>query len=275
MEILSINADQKLISIASSIGRDPQSWAGWFCLEFLLYDVDDDIYQECMLWTKSVVESYLQDTEGRVYCCSDRTIHVIAKTSSCKILHHTARHICDLIQGESGIDIPYTVYDLVENGFSYAQNVLSHADNVLELPKPLIAESERSNIPEQNEHLLSSLAHNTRVLLVEDDPVTRWMVRNALKYECEFVTAPTAIIRPLAFIVPMNRMLYFLDINLPDGDGYGVLEWILRNDPGAQVIMFSSNDNLDNIQGALEEGACGFIAKPFLKEQLMRYVQKH
>ncbi|MCB1563319.1 MAG: response regulator [Alphaproteobacteria bacterium] len=274
MEILSINADQKLISIASSIGRDPQSWAGWFCLEFLLYDVDDDIYQECMLWTKSVVESYLQDTEGRVYCCSDRTIHVIAKISSCKILHHTARHICDLIQGESGIEIPYTVYDLVENGFSYAQNVLSQVDNVLELPKPLVAELERSNIPEQSEHLLSSLAHNTRVLLVEDDPVTRWMVRNALKYECEFVTAPTAN-KAFSLYSSYQPDVVFLDINLPDGNGYTVLEWILRNDPGAQVIMFSSNDNLDNIQGALEEGACGFIAKPFLKEQLMRYVQKH
>lgn len=273
MEILSINADQKLASIASSIGRAPKSWSGWFCLELLLQDMDDDIYQECALWTKSVIESSLRDTDGCVYCCSNQTIHVIAKTFSYQILYHTGQCIRDLIKAESGVEISYALYALAEEGFAYAQNVLSQLDNILEVSKPFFAEPERSNIPEQSEHLLFSLAHNTRVLLVEDDPVTRWMVRNALKHECEFVTASTAS-KAFSLYGVYQPDVVFLDINLPDGNGHSVLEWILHSDRGAQVIMFSSHDSLDNIHSALEEGACGFIAKPFLKEQLLQYVRK-
>jgi DNA-binding response OmpR family regulator len=39
--------------------------------------------------------------------------------------------------------------------------------------------------------------------------------------------------------------------------------------------MFSSNDHLDNIANSLEDGATGFIPKPFLKEQLLHYIQAY
>jgi len=65
----------------------------------------------------------------------------------------------------------------------------------------------------------------------------------------------------------------FLDINLPDKNGYEVLQWIMRNDPGANVVMFSSNDHMDNITDALDAGASGFIGKPFIKKQLLDYIQ--
>ena len=111
-----------------------------------------------------------------------------------------------------------------------------------------------------------------RVLLIEDDPVTRWIVRKSLRHACRFATAPTAS-QAYAMFQSFQPDIVFLDINLPDQSGRAVLEWILRNDPGVRVIMFSSNDNLDNIAQTLEKGASGFIAKPFLKEELLHYVR--
>lgn len=102
---------------------------------------------------------------------------------------------------------------------------------------------------------------------MEDDAVTRWMVRNALKNECEFITAPSAN-KAFAMFSSFTPDVVFLDINLPDNSGYAVLEWILKNDPGACVVMFSSNGQLDNIVQAMEKGASGFISKPFLREHL-------
>ncbi len=272
MEILSINADQKLVSVASSIGRNPQSWDGWFCLQIKVGEVDDNLYQECLLWTKSIVGSYLKEVEGCVYFCGNKNIHILGKTIASKILHQAGHQICELIYNENETSAYYTIYDLVENGFLYAQNVLEQANNTSSLPASFHEDLETmflSEPPPQGQSLGA-----VKVLLVEDDPVTRWMVRNALKHECEFVTAPT-MNKAFGMYSSYQPDVVFLDINLPDGNGYTVLEWIMRNDPGACVVMFSSNDNLDNISSALEDGASGFIAKPFLKENLLHYIRAH
>ena len=113
--------------------------------------------------------------------------------------------------------------------------------------------------------------HSPLVLLVEDDPVTRWLVRNALKENCDLATAPTAN-KAFSMYSSYQPDIVFLDVNLPDKNGYEVLNWVMRNDPGANVVMFSSQDSMDNITQALECGARGFIGKPFVKEQLLGYV---
>lgn len=111
----------------------------------------------------------------------------------------------------------------------------------------------------------------TLVLLVEDDPVTRWLVRSILKDECEFMTAATAEKACHAYCT-YKPSLVFLDINLPDEDGFAVLNFIMEHDPEGFVIMFSSNDSMDNIMRAMDSGARGFIVKPFFKETLLHYV---
>lgn len=270
MEILLINADQKLFSAASSIGRNPLSWEGWLCLQIRMQNIDDDLYQDCLVWTKSIVDSYLKGVEGRVYFCGNKSIHILGKGISRKILHQTGYQICDLIYAENQSRAYYTFYDLAQDGVLYAQNVLEQAENIFFQPVSMPVDLKK--LPLSEPFSQGEGVGTVKVLLVEDDPVTRWMVRNALKHECEFVTAPTAS-KAFGMYASYQPDVVFLDINLPDGSGYSVLEWIMRNDPGACVVMFSSNDNLDNISGALEDGASGFIAKPFLKEQLLHYVQ--
>lgn len=113
---------------------------------------------------------------------------------------------------------------------------------------------------------------NIRVLLVEDDPVTRWMVRSALKDECRLATAPTA---NQAFTVCQTYRpdVVFLDMNLPDKNGTEVLKWIMRNDPGVCVVVFSGCGDMHVISGALENGARGFIPKPFEKKNFLHYIK--
>ena len=125
-----------------------------------------------------------------------------------------------------------------------------------------------------SEKNIKSYQDYTKVLLVEDDPVTRWIVRKSLKNECVFATAPTAN-QAFQVFSSFQPDLVFLDIDLPDQNGRKVLEWIMRHDPGTSVVMFSSNNNLENISDTLENGACGFIAKPFIKEDFIHYINEH
>ncbi len=64
----------------------------------------------------------------------------------------------------------------------------------------------------------------------------------------------------------------FLDNGLPDASGFDVLKQILLCDPDAFVVIFSSDDYPENITKARNEGAVGFVGKPFRKEQLQEYI---
>ena len=123
------------------------------------------------------------------------------------------------------------------------------------------------------EHLMSD-TKELRVLLVEDDPATRWIVRKSLKNECLFATADH-VAKAIELYMSFNPHLVFLDIQLPDGTGYEVLDWIKICNPDAYVVMFSSHNTIDNIMRADENGASGFIPKPFSKQSLLHYVRSH
>ena len=100
------------------------------------------------------------------------------------------------------------------------------------------------------------------------------MVRNSLKDICDFATASTAR-KAYAMYTSYQPDVVFLDINLPDKDGRIVLKWVIEHDPGACVVMFSSEDSLENITECLNNGASGFVTKPFLREDLIHYVRPH
>ncbi len=117
-----------------------------------------------------------------------------------------------------------------------------------------------------------SALDNVKVLLVEDDPVTRWMVRSALKDDCRLATAPTAN-KAFAVCQSYQPDIVFLDMNLPDKNGNEVLKWIMRNDPGVCVVIFSGCGDMQNISSALEDGARGYIPKPFEKRSFLHYIK--
>jgi len=269
-------AEQKLVSLASSIGHAPLSWVGWSCLYLDLAEMSDDMRQECLLWIKSVIQSYFGDVESRVYVCHGQDVHIICKLDSLDILRQAGQQICDLAYDESQVKVYYHIYNLARDAHDYLQMVLDKEgySSISPHQEPHTEKALPKSCQETKESSTSDNPNRIKVLLVEDDPVTRWMVRNALKQDCEFITAPTAN-KAFALYNSYQPDIVFLDIGLPDKSGHDVLQWIIRNDPGACVVMFSSNDNLDNITNALEEGATGFIKKPFLRESLLHYIHNH
>lgn len=274
MEILSANAEQKLANIASSIGRNPMSWNGWYSLVIQAHSENENLQQECLFWSQSIIDAYLQGIEGRTYFCSQHGIHILCKGIGIDVLEQTGQQICSLVYSESSLDTSYNIYDLSADGFAYMDLVLENTSTLFSHP-----EKKQNFLQNCRDSLMSYDAvkpaldgHDmTKVLLVEDDPVTRWMVRHALKDQCHLATAASGN-KAFSMYQALQPDVVFLDIHLQDKNGYDVLSWIMRNDPGACVVMFSSHDSLDNIANAFDDGASGFIAKPFLKESLLHYV---
>ncbi|PZQ44775.1 MAG: hypothetical protein DI551_09440 [Micavibrio aeruginosavorus] len=116
-----------------------------------------------------------------------------------------------------------------------------------------------------------------KVMLVEDDPVTRWMVRSALKDACilsivsssdNFMIKYKAVNQYLSFLPDM----VLLDIDLTPADGKDLLLDIMLIDPDAYVVMFSAHNTEENIRKTIEHGAKGFITKPFEKNIIQQYI---
>lgn len=254
--------NQTFISLICAISLDPKSWSNWRALDISI-DVSDDPDENevSLLCAKSLVESYLKDQVFHVFLCPPHTLYVLSKTVSTAALEEVSAFIVDMIREESDQCVACQIY---------------HFDTDIEAFLTKVQDDGDVGPVRISPHLHGNIApfpisKNTKALLVEDDPVTRWMVRSSLKEECHLATASSAS-AAYAIYSSFRPDIVFLDIGLPDKSGHDVLEWILRNDPGAQIVMFSSEDSLETMTHALELGAIGFIAKPFRRENLLHYL---
>lgn len=113
--------------------------------------------------------------------------------------------------------------------------------------------------------------HTPRVLLIEDDRSTRRMVSSSLRDHCQLLEAASSG-EGISLYNTFQPDIVFMDIELPDGSGQNLLNWILRNDPGAFVVMFSGHHDKENILASAENGAKGFIAKPFDVSKMLYFI---
>lgn len=110
------------------------------------------------------------------------------------------------------------------------------------------------------------------VLVVEDDPLTRRVVVGGLGSSYAMITEENARGAVSSYLLHAPDVV-FLDIGLPDIDGFSVLDQIMTVDPDAFVVMFSSRDDAISVNKAMAAGAKGFVGKPFKKETLRDFIQ--
>lgn len=116
-------------------------------------------------------------------------------------------------------------------------------------------------------------AKKPRVLLIEDDRSTRRLVKSIADPYCTFIDSESAR-RSVNLFHHHSPDLVFLDIDLPDGCGHSLLQWMLTIDPKAFIVMFSAYSDNDNVWMSIEAGAKGFVTKPFKAEKILFFIQQ-
>jgi DNA-binding NarL/FixJ family response regulator len=116
---------------------------------------------------------------------------------------------------------------------------------------------------------------NVKVLLVDDHPMLRDGLRQALARHPKFIVAGEAstganALKLTAELVPD---LIVMDLHLPDMNGIEVTRQILRNRPSVQILVFSSDAARSAVDEALQAGACGYIWKQSASDELIRAVE--
>ena len=107
-----------------------------------------------------------------------------------------------------------------------------------------------------------------KVLVVDDEPMIRWTLIEALRsWGYETIEAGTVGTALIAFDNEQPSMV-LLDINLPDGSGLDLLSEIKRRGPQVVVIMITANVMVEDTIAALRGGAYDFIGKPINLNEL-------
>ena len=115
----------------------------------------------------------------------------------------------------------------------------------------------------------------TKVLIVDDDADIRRGLNVRLRANGYEVLFAADAISALTVAVKERPDLVILDIGLPAGDGYVVMERLQKHPALAcvPVIVLSARDALENKQRALDAGAYAFFQKPADNNQLLRIIR--
>lgn len=114
-----------------------------------------------------------------------------------------------------------------------------------------------------------------RVLLVEDDAVIGELVHDVLARDmgCK-VTSVENIAGARKVLAKESFELVISDINLPDGDGLGLLPSVRKHHPAATTIVITGAPSMDGAITAIQGGAVDFLPKPFDHKMLVERVRK-
>ncbi len=114
-----------------------------------------------------------------------------------------------------------------------------------------------------------------RILVVDDDPDLVRAMRLRLRANNYEVTTATDGYSAIASAQKDRPGLIILDLGLPVGDGFVVLERLQNSDTlaGIPVIVLSARDPQSNEERALKAGAAAFFQKPADNDELMNVIR--
>jgi len=67
----------------------------------------------------------------------------------------------------------------------------------------------------------------------------------------------------------------FLDIDLPDGNGFDLMDYIRNQEPEAYVIILTGSKLQEDVTRSTAKGAQGYIIKPFTKEKINQAIETY
>jgi DNA-binding response OmpR family regulator len=116
------------------------------------------------------------------------------------------------------------------------------------------------------------MAGERPILIVDDDPVLREMLREQLAVDGEFVAGEaTSMAEAEAKLIGAAERYdgLILDVGLPDGDGRDLCARLRRHGIKVPIIMLTGSDDEADVVRGLDSGANDYIAKPFRMAELL------
>ena len=112
-------------------------------------------------------------------------------------------------------------------------------------------------------------------MIVDDEPDMLWALENLLRRQGLVAKKALSGKQALQLIESHRFKMAFIDLKLPDMDGFELANHIKSHDPQTCIVLISGYfyKNEHKVRAAIDEGLiCDFISKPFLHEDIRRAV---
>ena len=117
--------------------------------------------------------------------------------------------------------------------------------------------------------MLSDYIKKKRILLVDDEPDLLDMVVSILKEEgYENIRTAQSVAEALKTADEFEPELAILDVMLPDGDGFGLMENLKEKGDYPMLFLTARGEDEDKFRG-FGLGADDYMVKPFLPKELL------
>ncbi len=113
-----------------------------------------------------------------------------------------------------------------------------------------------------------------KVLVVDDETIVReslveWFRKSG--YEVEGASGGKIA---MAMVDGKDYDFIFLDIRMPDVDGFQVLDYVKANYPYTMVVMITAYGSVATAVEAMKRGACDYLMKPFEPSDLVCQLER-
>lgn len=114
-----------------------------------------------------------------------------------------------------------------------------------------------------------------KILVVDDDPVTRTLIFKKLsREEYQVETAETGV-EAVRLLSNTFYDVVLTDLMMPGGvDGIGVLETAKESNLKTEVILITAHGSIDNAIVAMKKGAVDYLQKPINFDELLLRLAK-
>ncbi len=114
----------------------------------------------------------------------------------------------------------------------------------------------------------------TKSLIIDDEEEIRMMLKIILKKEGLEVDAANNLLKARVLLKNNEYQIIFLDLNLPDGTGFELLEEINTQGRKMDTVIISAFDGWTEKNRASELGVKAFIGKPFSKKEILDIISE-
>lgn len=127
--------------------------------------------------------------------------------------------------------------------------------------------------------LIFTCHHNTvsflpRILIIEDDLSFAHLLENFLQRKGYHTRTAGKLSLAIKELEKENFSLILLDFNLPDGNGFKLLEFLRSHDIQSSVVIMTAFNDIRTAVKAIHMGARDYILKPVNHEELLKLVQE-
>ena len=114
-----------------------------------------------------------------------------------------------------------------------------------------------------------------RLLVADDDPVSRLMLSAILKRQPDFEVVGEADDAKSGVELALRRRpdVVLLDVNMPGGGGARAAVEIREGLPDVKIVAISADDSQGSQYDMMRAGAVGFIAKGSPDDEILRVIR--